>query len=196
MNKGATTPKEKLFQTAARLFYQDGYRAVGVDTIAAESGIGKMTLYRHYPSKDDLIAAFLQNSDENFWEYFEQSTQGVSDPRAKLLAFFQALQNYVTSPDCYGCPFINIAVEYPQAGYPGHQIALRHKQGVRQRFQQLAQEAGASHPEALANALFLLMDGAYMASRMFSTSPDNPASAVALAAQQLIDVHLSIKADG
>ena len=140
--------------------------------------------------------AFLRDSDENFWEYFEQSTQDAPDPRSKLLAFFQALQNYVTSPECYGCPFINIAVEYPQPAYPGHQVALGHKQAVRLRFQQLAQEAGASQPEALANALFLLMDGAYMASRMFGASPDNPASAVALAAQQLIDVHLPIKAGG
>jgi AcrR family transcriptional regulator len=189
----AITPKEKLFQTAARLFYQHGYRAVGVDMIAAESGIGKMTLYRHYPSKDDLIVAFLQDSDKNFWIYFEQSTQGAPDPRAKLLAFFSALQNYVTSSECYGCPFINIAVEYPAAGYPGHQVALEHKQGVRLHFQQLASDAGAAQPEQLANALFLLMDGAYMAARMFGASPDNPAADVAQAARQLIDAHLAKK---
>ena len=57
-------PKDKVFQTAARLFYQHGYRAIGVDTLAEESGIGKMTLYRHYPSKDDLIVAYLKDSDE------------------------------------------------------------------------------------------------------------------------------------
>src|SRR5512133_2902266 len=104
-----TKPKDKLFETAARLFYQHGYRAVGVDTIAAESGIGKMTLYRHYPSKDDLIVAFLQDSDQAFWEYFEQSTQAAPSAREKLLAFFTALQAYTLSPECYGCPFINVA---------------------------------------------------------------------------------------
>ena len=138
----AVTPKEKLFQTAARLFYQHGYRAVGVDTIAAESGIGKMTLYRHYPSKDDLIVAFLRDSNENFWNYFEQSTQDAPYPARKILAFFSALQNYVVSPDCYGCPFINVAVEYPEADYAGHQVALEHKQAVRAHFRQLAIEAG------------------------------------------------------
>jgi AcrR family transcriptional regulator len=191
----AITPKEKLFQTAARLFYQHGYRAVGVDTIAAESGIGKMTLYRHFPSKDDLIVAFLRESNEDFWSYFEQSTQDATTPRGKLLAFFSALQNYVVSPDCYGCPFINVAVEYPEAGYAGHQVALEHKQAVRDRFRQLAIEAGASQPEALANALFLLMDGAYMAARMFGASPDNPAANVSEAAQQLIVAALARNRD-
>ena len=132
--KIATTPKEKLYQTAARLFFQHGYRAVGVDTIAAESGVGKMTLYRHYPSKDDLIVAFLRQSDEDFWEYFEQSIAGASGAREKLLAFFQGLQDYVLSPACYGCPFINVASEYPEATYAGHQVALEHKQAVRARF--------------------------------------------------------------
>ena len=73
--KTEVTPKEKLFQTAARLFYQHGYRAIGVDTIAAESGIGKMTLYRHYPSKDDLIVAYLRDSNQDFWDQFEQITK-------------------------------------------------------------------------------------------------------------------------
>jgi AcrR family transcriptional regulator len=193
--KIATTPKEQLFQTAARLFYQHGYRAVGVDTIAAESGIGKMTLYRHFPSKDDLIVAFLRQSNADFWEYFEQSTKDAPTARAKLLAFFEALQHYVTSPACYGCPFINVASEYPEVGYAGHQVALEHKQAVRERFTQLAREAGARAPEALANALLLLMDGAYMAARMYGVSPTNPAATVAEAARQVMDAHCEARHD-
>jgi AcrR family transcriptional regulator len=185
--KSATTPKDKLFQTAARLFYQHGYRSIGVDTIASESGIGKMTLYRHYPSKDDLIVAFLRESNKEFWEYFEQSTKDAPTGREKLLAFFTALQSYVVSPACFGCPFINVATEYPEADYAGHQVALEHKQTVRARFTQLAQEAGARQPEALANALLLLMDGAYMAARMYGASPGSPAADVAEAAQWIID---------
>lgn len=181
------TPKERLFQTAARLFYQHGYRAVGVDTIAAESGIGKMTLYRHFPSKDDLIVAFLRDSDEKFWEYFEQSISGAQTAREKLLAFFAALQNYVTSPACYGCPFINVATEFPDMAHAGHQVALEHKQSVRARFNQLSEEAGAHQPQALANALLMLMDGAYMAARMFGASPQNPAVDVTQAARLMID---------
>ena len=179
--------KDKLFQTAARLFYQHGYRAIGVDTIASESGIGKMTLYRHYPSKDDLIVAYLKDSNEVFWNNFEQITRDAPTPREKLLAFFRALQDYSVTPACYGCPFLNVATEYPETDYAGHQVAIEHKQTVRARFYQLANEAGARQPEALANALFLLMDGAYMAARMFGASPGSPAANVAEAAQQVID---------
>ncbi len=187
--ENATTPKEKLFQTAARLFYRHGYRATGVDTIASESGIGKMTLYRHFPSKDDLVIAFLRASNEDFWTYFERSIKGAKTARAKLLAFFEALQAYVTGPACYGCPFINVATEYPELDYAGHQVALEHKQSVRTRFNELAREAGARKPAALANGLLLLMDGAYMAARMYGASPSNPAVNVAEAARLLIDAH-------
>ena len=185
--KSEVAPKDILFQTAARLFYQHGYRATGVDTIAAESGIGKMTLYRHYPSKDDLIVAYLQNSNQEFWNNFEQIIKEAPTPRGKLLAFFEALQDYAVTPACYGCPFLNVATEYPEADYPGHQVAIEHKLSVRARFFQLAEEAGAHQPEALADALFLLMDGAYMAARMFGASPSNPGGNVAEAARQLID---------
>jgi AcrR family transcriptional regulator len=187
--KIATTPKERLFQTAARLFYQHGYRAIGVDTIAVEAGIGKMTLYRHFPSKDDLIVEFLRHSDTEFWDHFKQSTSGVTTPRDKLVAFFAALQHYVLSPTCYGCPFINVTAEYPEVEYAGHQVALEHKRSVLARFTQLAREAGARQPQELANALLLLMDGAYMAARMYGpgASPGNPAATVAEAARALID---------
>jgi len=186
--KTESASKNKLFETAARLFYQHGYRAIGVDTIAAESGIGKMTLYRHYPSKDDLIVAYLKNSDKTFWENFEELTKDAVTPRDKLLEFFKSLQEYVKTPACYGCPFLNVGTEYPETDYPGHQIALEHKQSVRARFRRLAKEAGARNPEVLADQLFLLMDGAYMAARMFGTK--NPASNLASAAKVLIDAQI------
>jgi AcrR family transcriptional regulator len=186
--KKETAPKDKVFQTAARMFYQHGYRAIGVDTLAAESGIGKMTLYRHYPTKDDLIVAYLRDSNDLFWRNFDQITEKAPNAREKLLAFFKALQDYVQSPACYGCPFLNVATEYPETDYPGHQVALEHKQSVRARFRQLAKEAGARKPDVLADQLFLLMDGAYMASRMFGKK--NPASHLTAAAQVLIDAAL------
>jgi len=188
MNKEAA-PKDKVFQTAARLFYKHGYRAIGVDTIAAESGVGKMTLYRHYPSKDDLIVAYLKDHDDFFWHNFEKITKDATTARDKLLAFFEALQTYVKTPACHGCPFINVATEYPETDYPGHRVALAHKQSVRSRFRELAEEAGAREPEALADQLFLLMDGAYMAARMFGIK--NPASHLASAARILIRSQIS-----
>jgi AcrR family transcriptional regulator len=188
--KKATSPRDQLFETAARLFYRDGYRATGVDTIAAESGIGKMTLYRHYPSKDDLIVAYLQVSNRDFWGNFEAVTEDAPTARDELLAFFQALQDYVVTPACYGCPFLNVATEFPGADHPGHQVAVGHKEAVRARFRRLAKQAGSHRPKALADSLFLLMDGAYMAARMFGSSPDNPAAHVAEAARRLIDCDL------
>lgn len=188
MNK-EVAPRERVFKTAADLFYKHGYRAIGVDTIAAESGVGKMTLYRHYPSKDDLIVAYLKEHDDFFWNRFEKITKDTPTARGKLLAFFDALQNYVKTPACHGCPFINVATEYPETDYPGHQVAMEHKQAVRARFRTLAQEAGARNPEMLADQLFLLMDGAYMAARMFGTK--NPASHLASAAKTLIDAQIS-----
>jgi AcrR family transcriptional regulator len=183
--KKEVEPKDRVFQTAGKLFYQYGYRAIGVDTIAAESGIGKMTLYRHYPSKDDLIVAYLKDSDGQFWQNFEVLTRDAFTPREKLLAFFQGLQEYVTTPACYGCPFLNVSTEYPETDYSGHQVAIEHKQSVRVKFHQLAMEASAKRPEVLADQLFLLMDGAYMASRMFGAT--NPAAHLAKAAKVLID---------
>ena len=187
--KTEVTPKEKLFQTATRLFYQHGYRSIGVDTIAAESGIGKMTLYRHYPSKDDLIIAYLRDSNRLFWDQFELITRNAPTSREKIQVFFEALQSYVLSPVCYGCPFINIAAEYPEAEYSGHQVALEHKQSVLARFHQLSEEAGARDPAALANALFLLMDGAYVAARMFGSSTRSPAISLAETARQILEAY-------
>src|SRR5512133_1789458 len=177
--KNGASPRNTLFATAARLFYQHGYRATGVDTIAAESGIGKMTLYRHFPSKDDLIVAYLRDSDKLFWELFDQSTKEASTGREKILAFFTSLQGYVTTPACHGCPFLNVACEYPESDHPGHQVACEHKRALRARFLQLAREAGARQPEILADGLVLLTDGAYMAARMFGASPENPAASLA-----------------
>ena len=93
------------------------------------------------------------------------------------------------SPDCYGCPFINVAAEYPESDYAGHQVALEHKHSVLARFRQLSEEAGARQPDALANALFLLMDGAYLAARMFGPSTHSPAISLAETARQVIEAN-------
>ncbi|CUS03358.2 Transcriptional regulator, TetR family [Candidatus Promineifilum breve] len=184
--KSEIAPKDQLFQTAAQLFYRHGYRATGVDTIAAESGIGKMTLYRHYPSKDDLIVAYLRDSDALFWRGFEQITAAAPTPRAKLLAFFVALQSYVMSDACYGCPFLNAAAEYPDPDHPAHRVAVEHKRIVGDRFRQLVEAGQAPRPDETAAALVLLMDGAYMTSRMFGASPENPSAHLAAAARRLL----------
>jgi AcrR family transcriptional regulator len=179
---------ERLLETAGRLFYRDGFRAVGVDTVVAEAGVGKMTLYRHFPSKDDLIVAYLEDTNRRFWQWFDAAAeQGGSDPRARLLSAFAALQALVTAPTCLGCPFLNAAVDFPEPGHPGHQVAVAHKRAVLDRLAAMAEAAGASDARGLAGQLLVLMDGAFMAVRLFG--PTNPAENVAQAAETLLDAH-------
>lgn len=186
--KAATPPKEKLLAAAARLFYQHGYRAVGVDAIAEESGVGKMTLYRHFPSKEHLIVAYLNEADAQFWRWFDQTTGPFpGQPRQQLLAFFGAVQAIVTNPICLGCPFLNAAVDFPPPDHPGHRVALEHKRAARARFRELAEQVGARDPARVGDQLYLIMDAAFMAARMFGGTPDNPAANIVEAVQQLID---------
>lgn len=180
--------RARILDTAAALFFRDGYRAVGVDTIVAESGVAKMTLYRHFASKDDLIVAYLDDSNAAFWAWFDAATEPqAGHPRAQLLAFFDALEQLVTTPQCHGCPFLNAAVDFPEPAHPAHAIARAHKDAVRARLYDLARAAGLRAPKSLADQLFLLMDGAFMAVRMFG--PDNPALRVSAAARALIAAH-------
>jgi AcrR family transcriptional regulator len=177
--------REMILDTAAALFYREGFRAVGIDTIVKRSGVAKMTLYRHFSSKDELIVAYLKETDQKFWAWFDESTSQPADrPTTQLIALFMALEKLVTTPTCYGCPFLNVVVDFPERDHPGHQVALAHKQAVRARLRVLAHRAGAYAPEALADQLLLLMDGAFMAVRMYGV--DNPAAHVAAAAETLI----------
>lgn len=179
-----TSTRQQLLDTAAELFYREGFRATGVDTLAAASGVGKMTLYRHFATKDDLIVAYLERSNQHFWVWFENATATAGGPRAQLVAFFRALEALASQPLCYGCPFLNVAVDFPDLGHPGHQIALAHKQAVQARFRALAEATGHPDPALLADHLLLLMDGAFMAVRMYGVQ--NPATHVSKAVEALL----------
>jgi AcrR family transcriptional regulator len=179
--------RERILETAGRLFYRDGFHAVGIDTIIAESGIAKMTLYRHFPSKDALIAAHLERSNARFWDWLEGAIAGVAHPRARLVGVFRALEKLATTPQCFGCTFQGAAAEFPEMAHPGHKAAAAHKQQVLRRFAGLAREARLRNPGGLARQLLLLMDGAWVAARMFG--PGSPAKDVARAAEALIDAH-------
>jgi AcrR family transcriptional regulator len=180
-------PRERILEAANRLFLRDGFRAVGINTIIAESGVAKMTLYAHFPSKDDLIVAYLERANQQFWEWLEGASDSVADPRAKLVAMFEAVGKLASSPQCLGCTFQGTAAEFPDPRHPGHRVALAHKQAVLVRLQTLAQDAGLRDPEALAKQLLLLMDGAWSAARMFG--PDSHGAQVAPAARALIQAH-------
>jgi len=185
--EGTESPRARVLATAGELFYRRGFQAVGVDEIVAQSGVAKMTLYRHFPSKDDLILAYLERAAAAFGAWFEGALARAVEPRAQLLTVFAALGELATNPRCLGCTFQSSAAEFPDGGHPAHRFALDHKQRVRSRFAELAARAGLRDPQALAGQLLLLMDGAWVAARMFG--PDNPAAHVADAAESLIAAH-------
>jgi AcrR family transcriptional regulator len=179
--------RERLLDTASELFYRYGYHAVGIDTIVERSGVAKMTLYRHFPSKDDLIAAYLERADAEFWDWLDGEIARVDDPKAKLVAAYQATAKLATSAQCLGCTFQAAASEFPELGHKGHQVALEHKRRVLGRLAGLARDAALRDPDELAAQLLLLMDGAWVAARMFG--PANHAASAATAAWALIEAH-------
>jgi AcrR family transcriptional regulator len=178
--------RDRILDTASELFYRDGYHAVGIDTIVARSGVAKMTLYRHFPSKDDLIAAYLERANVEYWDWLEAEIEDVEDP-GKLGAAFDAIAKLAASPRCLGCTFQAAASEFPDLDHPGHRVALAHKRQALERFGELARQAGLRDPDGLASQLVLLMDGAWVAARMFG--PHNHATSVAAAARALIVAH-------
>jgi AcrR family transcriptional regulator len=179
--------RDRILETAMRLFYRDGFRAVGIDMIIAEAGVAKMSLYRHFPSKDELIVAYLEESNRRYWEWLEGAVGRFDDPAEKLVGMFKAIEKLATSPECLGCTFQGTAAEFPDRDHPGHRVAVSHKNRVRRRFTTLARQAGLADPDGLGNQLLLLMDGAWVAARMYG--PHNPARGLASTAQALIDAH-------
>jgi AcrR family transcriptional regulator len=189
MPRPTTNTKQKILDTAGPLFYQQGFHAVGIDTIVAESGVAKMTLYRHFPSKQELIVAYLEQTNEQFWGWFEEAIRPYPNrPGRQLLAFFESLAHLVTKPTCLGCPFLIASTEFPEPDQPAHQVAKQHKTAVLTRLTHLAQEAAGREPHTLAKHLLLLMDGAFMQVRVFGPL-DNPAAEVTTAAQILLQAY-------
>lgn len=183
----AKPARERILDTATELFYREGIRAVGVDTIVARSGVAKMSLYRSFPSKDDLVVAFLEAADRRYWAWWERVVaRHPNDPRAQLGALFRAIAKRTRSADYRGCPFVNTATEFPDADHPGRAVALANKRAVRARLRALADGAGARDPGLLADQLQVLMDGAYATGQM----APGPADAIVDAAEALIAAQL------
>jgi len=182
--------RERILEVADELFYRDGIHVTGVDTIIAKSGVAKTTLYRYFPSKDDLVVAYLERRNKRFWTLFEEVVaQHPDNPKAQLLAIFAWLEELMAKPECYGCPFIITTTEFPKLDHPGHQVAIAHKQKVRDRFTELAQKAGATSPKELGTNLLLLLDGAFVGRRLFGLG--SVGRSLTSAATTLIQAHLS-----
>ena len=145
--------EERILQTADRLFYLQGIRAIGVDTIAAEIGISKRTLYNHFPSKDALISAYLQRR-------FVEPRASDKPPVEQILATFDSLERRFAAKDFRGCPFVNAVAEMGPKDRAVKKIAAAFKESRRLWFRDLLIELGVADPEALATQLTLLVDGA------------------------------------
>jgi AcrR family transcriptional regulator len=182
---------ERVFDVAADLFYREGIRSVGVETIVQRAGVAKISLYRSFASKDDLIAAYLENRNAEYWRLIDQLlAKHKGDARAQLRALIAYIADRTTAPGYRGCPFINYAAEFPDPSHPGHRVAAANKQEMRRRLVELIGAAGIADAARLADAFMLLIDGAYASSQTLG-GPKGPAAVVPWAASALIESQLN-----
>jgi len=167
-NEGGPDVRDRILATASDLFYQHGIRAVGVDLVVEKAGVAKTSLYRHFGTKDDLVVAFLQRMDEEFWKTWDEvSQQHPDDGRAELKAQLEWIGERVNQPDYRGCPQLNIAAEYPELGHPARKFAKEHKREMRRRLKNIAEKLKSAAPDQLAGQLAVLINGAFVSTPMY-----------------------------
>ncbi|RKE20376.1 TetR/AcrR family transcriptional regulator [Streptomyces sp. TLI_171] len=177
----ATHARARLLDTAEQLFYAEGIRAVGVERILAESGVGRASFYRHFPGKDELVVAVLTRRDQNWRDWLAAR---VAEHGGRPLNLFDALAERFARADFRGCAFINTMVETADPDSPAHQVAAAHKREVTRYVAGLLEADGRPAADAadLARRLVLLMDGAIVtALREGGTAPAAEARDVAAA---------------
>jgi AcrR family transcriptional regulator len=153
---GKVVMQERILKTADSLFYGEGIRAVGVDTIASEVGISKRTLYNYFPSKDDLIVAYLARR-------LRPTAVSELPPAEQILGNFDQLERSLADDGFRGCPFVNAVAELKEPGHAANKIALAFKDQSRTWFRELLSRLEIANPESLAMQLMLLVDGAIAA---------------------------------
>jgi AcrR family transcriptional regulator len=181
--------REKVFAVAADLFYRQSIRAVGVETIVQQAGVAKISLYRNFASKDDLIVAYLADRNAAYWRHVDRLIAARHDARGRLRTLIAYIAGRATTRGYRGCPFINYAAEFPDASHPGHHVVAQNKREMRDRLAGLCKAIGAHRPAQLADALFLLIEGAYASSQTLG-GRNGPAAALARSADALIAAHL------
>ena len=160
--------QQHLLRAADELFYREGVRTVGVDAVVERAGVNKMSLYRQFSSKDELVMAYLARKDEQFFGYVEKSfAKHPGDPARQLQQYFDDLAVRASVDDYRGCPFVNVSVEFPDPAHPARQFVYDNKARLMARLTGLATDAGADDPVALANALGLMIEGVYAASQTY-----------------------------
>lgn len=160
----STGAKERIVEAAYELFSRQGTRSVGVDAIIERSGVAKMTLYRHFRSKQDLVIAFLQRREERWTkEWLEREVRArAADPKGRLLVIFDLFDEWFQAPDFEGCPFINVLLEYEQ-GNKIRVAAGEHLAQIRAFLMGLAIEAGMIDAKAFVDVWHMLMKGSVIA---------------------------------
>lgn len=182
--------RDRIFATARELFSRHGVRGVGVDAIACEAGTNKMSFYRNFASKDELVAECLCESEREFWAWWDGLVAPYAgDPRRQIEALFDGFVAKVCSDQdrTRGCALASAVVEITEEEHPGRRVAVGFKAEVRRRLRQWANELGAHQPDALGDALLLLMDGSYLSRLAFGG--DGPIRVAGQAARALIDAH-------
>jgi AcrR family transcriptional regulator len=148
---------------------------VGVDLVVEEAGVAKTSLYRHFKTKDDLIAAFLEREDEDFWRCWDSVAQRQpTDAKAELEAHLTWIGERVGRPNYRGCPLLNVAAEFPDPAHPARAVATAHKNELRRRLKKIAERLHARRPDELASQLSLLINGAFVSSQIFSADEATP----------------------
>jgi len=146
---------------ASRLFYENGVRAVGMEQIVDASGIAKTTIYRHFPTKDALIEAFLEKEDREFWSQWDAVVAPAASPIARIDALCDWIGDRVRRDNYRGCPQLNVAAEFADAGHPARRVARRHKDEMHRRLSDLCRQAGVDNATIVAMQIALLFDGAF-----------------------------------
>ncbi len=188
----ASAKRDRLIDTALELFNRDGYRATGIDKILAESGVAKMTLYNHFGSKDELILAALERRDARWRDWFRHAVERRAEtPHGRLLAVFDALEEWFARPDFQGCMFMRAASEYCDRDDPIHGVAAKHQRLLLAQLRDLAAAAGAKRPAKLAREIMLLFMAAIIATQV--NGPVGAGQAAKKAAETLIEAALGPK---
>lgn len=163
----AVRKRDHLLAVAQRMFCTAGFHAVSIDAIIDEAGVARMTVYKNFSSKEDLIVATLAKEDLSFREWLAESIELRSKrPEDRIKRLFQALAERFASDGYYGCAFIRASIEFPDQTHPVHRAAKAHKEMIRSYLRGLAAESGAENPLALSEQLYLLFEGAITAAQL------------------------------
>jgi AcrR family transcriptional regulator len=182
--------QEIVLDTAERLFSARSSRSVGMDELVRETGLGKMTVYRLFKSKDDLVGAYLSRKAASVLGFIDADLQRLQgDPRAALLSVVDAVEKDVTRTGFRGCPFTNVSSEYDDPQHPARSAAADYKYELHMRLLTLAGELVPGYAEDLASQVHLIIDGMYLSGGLLG--PDGPASHGRQLAERLIDAAIA-----